>query len=284
MASIFFGDVIEKSGSTPQPMIQRNTGFPESIVLRSKPRELKTILKSNITIGIQTTEFNFEQLKDYEIENIQKILNMSEDERKTALEEISQSISNPETLNYLKSSMKNKNQVETEFKKKDYFNPPFDMSLISTENELKVAVSNSSKPLQDSLRWTSENVNISDKIKSDTLNQSFGNRSSSKLYSRLTTDRFDLNGSRVVEPGIMKDQILKVLKDSSPFSLLSSLELDSITDCIINMLYESHILIIPPVESETQPQHELYNHESDQEKPGYTFKEIDEVIIKCKVV
>jgi hypothetical protein len=96
---------------------------------------------------------------------------------------------------------------------------------------------------------------------------------------RLSTDRFDLNGHKVISPSLLYSHLFNLFTSNPPFSSLPANALITLCHDIINTFQKLHFFTIPPTENEiyTQPQHELYHHQYDQDTPGYSFIEISEV-------
>lgn len=161
-----------------------------------------------------------------------------------------------------------------------------------TEAELEAALQRSSMKQRAALEWTgkvgsnqlSSSESKSVVAKSD-YDASVPETSSSDPLSvpyRMKYDRFDLTGRKIEDLSLITSQIESILTSAPLMASYSESQRHDIAARCVDLVLRSGCLAAPP-EHDSQPQHELHNHQFDQNKPGYTFQEISEVSILCVI-
>ena len=304
---VFSGDVVERKSSEPKQFILKpNSGFPKSSHTRNQ--HIKTDTPSTSTFINNDVEQKKQFLaisktceNDFEQNNIQQIMSMSKTELDEAMQEIMTTFS-PKSLEILNrrstiDSLKQNtailsDNISTEkIDTTDYQNSVIDIASISSEHELQNAISNAPPQVQLNVEWIKPLGNkivvtkteIEKNHSSNTTNKgnkeiknNIENKSTATGF-RLTSDRFDLSGSKVIEHSVLYSQMKELFTTTDPLSSLSSNDIHNLCEEILHLFNTLGFFRYPPSDIDSQPQHELYNHQYDQHLPGYSFQEISEV-------
>lgn len=308
MEKVFIGEVTERETKNAlQPInIKTTTGFPKPKDLLPKrsstnntsrsPKATNTAIATKIATkpDIENDSVNV----DYENENLKRVLSMSQAERDAAVREI-QSMLSPSAVSNLLRIAERKNTQLVDIVNKDIKscvaldvsldeNIYEDSEMPTTEAELESALQRSTNKQKAALEWTgkieaNKVMNMSSNSISTVVEAAAHSSSTSapdplSVPFRMKYDRFDLLGCKIAEQSLIASQIESILTSSSFTAFLTDLQRHDIAMMCVELLSSCGCLTAPPT-PDSQPQHELHNHQYDQNKPGYTFQEISEVII-----
>ena len=287
MDKIFIGGEVKEriAPTAPKPIKITTSGFPSSGSRNQVPKS-RSISKAPIIKPLASRKEDTIQTKsdiiDFEKQNIMKVESMSDQERQSAINDIKMLLS-PKSIEYLLKQSKSAIATrpiepkvaathESTYQKDANPSELLSQSLAAPtdEIELNIALKTASKNVQDSIAWTQPTT------QTNSLKPTVTESSSS---FRMNKDRFNLQGVKVIAPDILLTQTLSFFQ-SIPLltSTISSDTLHSFSKTCVDCMYTLHIVESPPA-ADSQPQHELHNHQFDQDAPGYTVTEIIEVFI-----
>jgi hypothetical protein len=276
------GNVIEKTSETLKPIIINKNGFPQpkriSYPSKKANNQLKQMVSQQETSSNHKVPVDFNDI-DYETKNLQIILSMTEEEREEAISEISQVLSKSSIDFLMKKNVSTKviESVQSKLSVSESASVVDRLETVNSEEELMKLVEKAPKELKASLEWIHGNQNNKENKNKPSLNSNVDSTSG----FRMTQDRFDLKGRKVVKKDSVTSQIFDLIKSSHPFLELDKKGIDQIYQImnryVMGLLNIQYFVHPPPIDN--QPQHELFNHQFDQNVPGYNMIEISEVII-----
>lgn len=280
--NVFMTSLAYKVNNKPAALTKDNQSsqssqFVDSTIHRAHMNENHSLLSTTSNSTHNPT--SDERSEDYEKDNINAILSMSKQQRENALGEITSTLSS-KSIQFLLNKISDKKRSEVaNLIQNNLRQPEFDksrvtvnMAELTTHEEIDLALSNAPQVAQASTEWIRGNITVCNS--NQTPHNSNNNLTSS---FRLNKDRFDLKGCKVINPDILSSQILEIFLLTYPFSHIPSEQLQTLISSFVRQLLHIGFFTAPSPE-DSQPQHELHNHQYDQDQPGYTFTEISEVI------
>jgi hypothetical protein len=148
--------------------------------------------------------------------------------------------------------------------------------IAATEEELELAVANASTAVRDKLAWTRPgdplrpvDATVNHLMRGDDFLQPI-----KKLQKKfMMDDRFNLDGVKIVPKDDLIAHVKSTLAKSDVFSSVAAPVVCSIAELCWELLLELRFAV--PADAEHTS--DLFNHELDQDKPGYSLNEICEV-------
>jgi len=147
--------------------------------------------------------------------------------------------------------------------------------IAATEDELDLAVENASKAVRDKLAWTRRaDFNVGGESPRPAREDDFLQPIKKLQKKFMMDDRFDLDGVKIVSRDDLTAHVKSTLGKSEVCSSVSPPVACAVAELCWELLLELRFAV--PADAEHSS--ELFNHELDQDKPGYSLNEICEVI------
>ena len=291
----------------PKPIVLRSTlifggGGGKNLAALNRKKQLQTTPITTTTTTTTTTTELAAQVEgnDYENANREKVLSMSASEINEAVNDLSMVLS-AKSIEFLRKRGHKKLEVEclllspllssssttlssslppppppppSSSSSSSSSSPPMLPSYIaSNAEELKIAQSSASKEITANIAWALDNDESVERNNNGTEEKKKDDSAIRRALSRSSHDRFDLNGSKVING--REEMIETLIKSALEQTGLSQDSLNKLATSIVDGMLAVKFCVLPNA-PDSQPQDELLQHESEASLAGYSYLEICE--------